>query len=192
MQNDIKDYMKTVSRNFEAMEQCAPQIEAAVNACIACIGSQRKVVWCGNGGSAADAQHMAAELMGRYKEERAALPSIALTVDTSALTAISNDYGFDHVFSRQLQGIGHAGDLLIAISTSGNSGNITTVLECAKSMGITTIGLTGAGGGKMKDMCDIWIGVPSNDTNHIQEMHLAVEHYICGAVEQKFKVTGRP
>lgn len=184
--------METAARNFDALQQLAPQIEAAVNASIQSIADGGKIIWCGNGGSAADAQHMAAELVGRYKEERAALPSIALTVDTSALTAIGNDYGFDHVFSRQLSGLGNKGDVLIAISTSGNSRNIIEALNVAKNLGITSIGLTGHGGGAMKDLCDIWIGVPSNQTNHIQEMHLAVEHYLCGAVEQAFKTTGRP
>ena len=192
MQNDIKNYLKIVARNFGALESCAPGIELAVNSCIKSLAGKGKIIWCGNGGSAADAQHMAAELMGRYKEERDPLPSIALTTDTSALTAIGNDYGMEYVFSRQLRGIGNRGDVLIAISTSGNSKNVLKAIDACKDMEITTIGLTGQSGGAMKDICDIWIGVPSSETNHIQEMHLAVEHFICGAVEQAFKDSGRP
>ena len=144
---------------------------------------RNKIIFCGNGGSAADSQHLAAELVGRYQRNRPALPAIALTVDTSALTAIANDFGYDHVFARQLQGLGQAGDLLFALSTSGNSKNVINAIITAKEMGIGTIGMTGAGGGDMKDLCDILLAAPSNATNHIQEMHIAIGHFVCGFLE---------
>ncbi|MCH9853467.1 MAG: D-sedoheptulose 7-phosphate isomerase [Alphaproteobacteria bacterium] len=138
------------------------------------------IFFCGNGGSAADSQHLAAEFIGRYKKERRALPAIALTVDSSALTAIGNDYGFNDIFARQLSGLGKKDDVLIAISTSGNSKNVLEAIKTAKQIGVTSIGLTGSLGGEMAEICDYCIKVPSNETNHIQEMHIAIGHYICG------------
>jgi D-sedoheptulose 7-phosphate isomerase len=145
-----------------------------------------KVLLFGNGGSAADAQHLAAELTGRYKSERRGLPAIALTTDTSALTAIGNDYGFDHIFERQIQAVSAAGDLLIAISTSGNSPNIIRALEYGKKAGLKSIGLSGKEGGNMKNHCNINIIIPSNDTARIQEMHILVGHVLCGIVDLAF------
>ncbi|MCR8679270.1 MULTISPECIES: D-sedoheptulose 7-phosphate isomerase [Campylobacter] len=145
-----------------------------------------KIIICGNGGSAADAQHFAAELTGRYKSERASLGAIALTTDTSALTAIGNDYGYDMVFSRQLSGVGRAGDLLVAISTSGNSKNVLNATQVARENGIKSVGLSGKGGGAMNDMCDINIVVPSDDTARIQEMHILIIHTICQVVDCAF------
>ena len=141
---------------------------------------------CGNGGSAADAQHIAAELTGRYKTERDALAGIALTTDTSALTAIGNDYGYEFVFSRQLEALGREGDLLIAISTSGNSGNVVKALELARKIGIKTIGLSGRTGGAMNELCELNLVVPSNDTPRIQEMHIMIGHIICQAIDDAF------
>ena len=141
---------------------------------------------CGNGGSAADAQHIAAELTGRYKTERGALAGIALTTDTSALTAIGNDYGYEFVFSRQLEALGREGDLLIAISTSGNSGNVVKALELARKIGIKTIGLSGRTGGVMNELCELNLVVPSNDTPRIQEMHIMIGHIICQAIDDAF------
>ena len=141
---------------------------------------------CGNGGSAADAQHIAAELTGRYKTERGALAGIALTTDTSALTAIGNDYGYEFVFSRQLEALGREGDLLIAISTSGNSGNVLKALELARKIGIKTIGLSGRTGGAMNELCELNLVVPSNDTPRIQEMHIMIGHIICQAIDDAF------
>ena len=141
---------------------------------------------CGNGGSAADAQHIAAELTGRYKTERGALAGIALTTDTSALTAIGNDYGYEFVFSRQLEALGREGDLLIAISTSGNSGNVVKALELARKIGIKTIGLSGRTGGAMNELCELNLVVPSNDTPRIQEMHIMIGHIICQAIDDAF------
>lgn len=191
MQSAIRSYVATSSKNMADLAVLAPEIEKAAQACIDAIGAGKKIILCGNGGSAADAQHVAAEIMGRYKAERAALPALSLTVDTSSLTAIGNDYGFEHVFSRQLLGIGNKGDILFGISTSGNSANVVEAFKAARTMGVTTISLTGHSGGKLKDMSDIWLGVPSDVTNYIQEMHLAVEHMICGFIEDAF-LSGRP
>ncbi len=146
-----------------------------------------KIIFCGNGGSASDSQHLAAELVGRYIIERDSLPSIALTVDTSALTAIANDYGYEQVFARQLSGLGKEGDVFVGITTSGNSGNIIAAVDVAKRMGITVMGFTGHGGGKLAEFCDLCIKVPSDTTNHIQEMHIAVGHYICGVTEIRLR-----
>ena len=143
----------------------------------------RKILLCGNGGSAADAQHIAAELTGRYKTERRGLPAIALTTDTSALTAIANDFGYEKVFSRQVEALANSGDLLIGISTSGNSTNVLLALEQAKAIGCTTIGLTGNTGGKMNALCDINLIAPSNNTPRIQEMHILFGHILCQIVD---------
>lgn len=142
-----------------------------------------KLLICGNGGSAAQAQHFAAELTGRYLKERQALPAISLTTDTSALTAIGNDYGFDKVFSRQVQALGRAGDVLFCLSTSGNSPNILAVARTAQTLGIKIIGLTGNSGGKLKSLCDINLIVPSHKTPFVQEVHLVVIHVICDLIE---------
>lgn len=151
-----------------------------------------KILLCGNGGSAADAQHLAAELMGRFLIDRRPLPALALTVDTSALTAIGNDYGFADVFARQIAGIGVAGDVLLAISTSGKSENVLRGVTAAKARGIVCIGLSGETGGPLKDLCEVTICAPSRHTNHIQEMHIAVGHYICGLVEANLASPNRP
>jgi len=146
-----------------------------------------KVLLCGNGGSAADAQHIAAELTGRFKIERTPLPGIALTTDTSALTAIGNDYGYDQVFARQVAALAKEGDVLIGISTSGNSTNVVYALETAAEMGCKTIGLSGKGGGKMNDVCDLNIIVPSDDTARIQEMHILIGHILCQLVDNEYR-----
>lgn len=181
---DIARFCEIISENFGRLSQQAEMIARAADTITEALRSGCKIMFCGNGGSAADSQHLAAELMGRYKQERAPLPALALTVDTSALTAIANDYGYESVFARQLMGLGHKGDVLIVLSTSGNSANILAALKAARETGIRTIGLTGEGGGKIKAACDICICVPSRETNHIQEMHIAVGHMICGIVEE--------
>ena len=145
-----------------------------------------KILVCGNGGSAADAQHLAAELTGRYLKERRALAAIALTTDTSALTAIGNDYGYDVIFSRQVEALGRPGDLLIGISTSGNSGNVIRAVESAKAMGLSTLGLLGRDGGKLKDLVDDALVVPSSVTARIQEVHQMVYHFWCEALDTHF------
>lgn len=147
-----------------------------------------KVLICGNGGSAADAQHIAAELVGRFKKERNPLPAIALTTDTSILTAVGNDYGFDDIFSRQLQALANKNDVLIGISTSGNSQNVLKALFKAKEIGVKTIGLSGnisSAGGKLAQEADLCIVVPSNDTPRIQESHITIGHIICYLVENE-------
>lgn len=159
--------------------------EAASNTTQA-LRAGKKLMIAGNGGSAADAQHLAAEFVSRLCDDRPALRAIALTTDTSALTAIGNDYGFDRVFARQLEAIGQQGDIFLGISTSGNSPNILRALEQARAMGIRTIGLTGQTGGKMQPLCDLCICVPSTVTMHIQEAHLALEHIFCLLVERMF------
>lgn len=142
-----------------------------------------KILLFGNGGSAGDAQHIAAELTGRYKTERRGLPAIALTTDTSALTAIGNDYGFQRVFDRQVEALAVKGDLLVGISTSGNSPNVINALKFGKEIGCMTLGLSGRGGGKMTEFCDLNLIVPSEDTPRIQEMHILIGHIICQAID---------
>ena len=145
----------------------------------------RKVLLIGNGGSAADAQHIAAELVGRFKLERSGLPAIALTTNTSTLTALANDYGYDSVFSRQVEALANAQDVLIAITTSGTSPNILKAVETAHSKGVVVIALTGKNGGKLKSMADLAIAVPSDNTPRIQEAHITIGHIICHLVEKE-------
>ncbi|HEY1580728.1 MAG TPA: D-sedoheptulose 7-phosphate isomerase [Terracidiphilus sp.] len=143
----------------------------------------KKVLWCGNGGSAADSQHFAAELMGRFRRERRGLPSIALTTDTSALTAIGNDYGYDKVFERQVEALCNIGDVLVGISTSGNSKNVCLALDAARKMGAFTVALTGEAGGAMSKIAESILRVPSKDTARIQEGHILCGHMLCDWVE---------
>ena len=146
-----------------------------------------RILVCGNGGSAADAQHFAAELSGRYVKERRALAGIALTVDTSALTAIGNDYGFDQVFSRQVEALGRPGDLLVGISTSGNSPNIIKAVEAAQALGLRTLALVGRDGGRLKTLADDALVVPSAVTARIQEIHMMTYHFWCEALDTYFE-----
>jgi D-sedoheptulose 7-phosphate isomerase len=145
-----------------------------------------KVILFGNGGSAADSQHIAAELISKFRRDRSALPAIALTTDTSILTSIANDFGFDYVFSRQIEGLGEKGDVALGISTSGNSPNVINALRLAKEMGMTTIGFTGSDGGILRNHVDICFCVPSQSTPRIQEVHIAVAHTLCELIEQEF------
>lgn len=145
-----------------------------------------KILICGNGGSAADAQHIAAEFVGRYETERKALPAIALTTDTSALTAIANDFGFGEIFSRQVKALGQKGDLLIALSTSGNSPNVNSAVMTARELGMKTIGLTGGGGKKLASLCDLCLLVPAERTARIQEAHITIGHILCEIVDAEF------
>lgn len=151
-----------------------------------CISCGNKVLVFGNGGSAADAQHIAAEFTGRFVKERKGLPAIALTTDTSALTAIGNDYGFESIFSRQVEALARPGDLLIGISTSGNSANVLKALKAGKNIGCKSIGLSGRDGGEMNTICDLNIVIPSNITARIQEMHILIGHIICEALDDAF------
>ena len=168
------------------IEKLIPDIEKASRMAIETLKKGNKILLCGNGGSAADAQHIATELSGRYKKERRGLPGIALTTDSSALTAIANDYGFDRVFDRQLEALAQSGDLLIAISTSGNSPNILSALKTAEALGCRSIGLSGRDGGKMSELSDLNIIIPSSDTPRIQEMHILIGHIICQAIDDAF------
>ena len=184
MKDKIKVYFETISRIFLDLKNESVNIEQAIKCILQSLNSGNKIIFCGNGGSAGDSQHLAAELMGRYKIDRDPLPAIALTVDTSALTAIGNDYGYENTFSRQLQGLGNKDDVLVAISTSGNSGNVIKACQVAKKMGITSIGLTGSNKSKLSAEVDVCIKASSNETNHIQEMHIAIGQLICGIVEE--------
>jgi D-sedoheptulose 7-phosphate isomerase len=176
----IRDTLQVIEATRAAL---TPAIEAVTAECVRSLQAGGTIFWAGNGGSAADAQHMAAELVGRFLVERSPLRSIALTVDTSALTAIGNDYGFERTFARQLQALGRRGDVLMAISTSGNSANILAAAQTARAMGITVVGLTGRTGGKLKPQVDRLLAIPSESTPRIQEALLIVEHLICEGIE---------
>lgn len=180
----ISNELKCLSECILAFTSRVDEIQSIADACVAALKRGGKVMFCGNGGSAADSQHLAAEFVGRYKMERKALYSVALTVDTSILTAIGNDYGYDDVFRRQVEGLGKTGDVLIGLSTSGNSKNVLLAFEQASAMGITTVAFTGNGGGLMKEQADICLDVPANVTNHIQELHITAGHLICELVEK--------
>jgi len=187
MLNYIKQQIQAsidTKQNILKDEKLMQTIAEVGKACLALYKNGKKTLLAGNGGSAADAQHFAAELVGRYGFDRPSLPSLALTTDTSNLTAIGNDYGYDKVFSRQVEGMGNEGDLFIGISTSGNSQNIINAFEAAKLKGITTVALVGRDGGKMANIADFTLIVPSNDTPRIQESHLLIEHMICDIIEQ--------
>jgi len=168
------------------MEQLSSSIESIAKLAIESIETNGKVILFGNGGSASDAQHIAAELVGRYKTTRKGLAAIALTTDTSALTAISNDFGYENIFKRQLEALLNENDLVIGISTSGNSANVINALEYAKNHGAKVVGFSGAQGGKMNKYCDFNLVVPSNDTPRIQEMHILVGHIICNMIDLNF------
>ncbi|MDP4281435.1 MAG: D-sedoheptulose 7-phosphate isomerase [Bacteroidota bacterium] len=172
-----------VKQKIVADSHLIEEIGDIAQAMVEAFCNANKVYFCGNGGSAADAQHLAAELSGRFYYDRNPLPAEALHVNTSYLTAVANDYSYDEVYSRLIRGIGNEGDVLVAISTSGNSTNIIRALETAQKMGMITVGLTGETGGKMRGLCDFLINVPSTDTPRIQEAHITVGHIICELVE---------
>jgi D-sedoheptulose 7-phosphate isomerase len=153
---------------------------------VGCLRDGGKIVLCGNGGSAADAQHIAAEFVGRYMKEREALPAIALTANSSTVTAIGNDYGFDDVFARQVRALCRPGDVVFGISTSGNSENVVRAFAAGREIGATTIGLTGESGGRMREACDECLRFPSGDTPRIQEGHALIAHILCEIVEDEF------
>jgi len=161
------------------------KIEKTAKAIVKALKNRRKVVLFGNGGSAADAQHIACELAGKFKKKRCGLPAISLTTNTSALTAIANDYGYDEVFSTQVEGIVNKGDIVVGISTSGKSSNVIKGIKAAKKRGAITIGLAGAQGAELAKVADICIRVPSNDTPRIQEAHITIGHIICQLVEER-------
>ncbi len=188
----MKKYIKEQTKQSYETKQALYENEALLDiitdvakACVDVYKKGKKTLLAGNGGSAADAQHIAAELVGRYGFDRPSIPSLALTTDTSNLTAIGNDYGYDQVFSRQLEGMGVEGDLFIGISTSGNSQNVINAFESAKKKGITTVALVGRDGGKMAQMADYAIVVPSSCTPRIQESHILIGHIICDIIEKE-------
>jgi len=191
LKQDLKDPIAAhFERSLAALQRTAqdPALLATAReiaaAIIAALRSANKLLIIGNGGSAADAQHIAAEIVGRYKQDRPAYAAIALTTDTSALTAITNDYGFEQVFTRQVEGLGQRGDVLLALSTSGLSPNILAALRTARQRGLVTIGFTGSKGESLRSLCDHLLVAPSHDTPVIQQIHLAVAHGICDQIEQ--------
>jgi D-sedoheptulose 7-phosphate isomerase len=183
-----RERMRASVEVHSALLDLADDVAALSDAVVASYRAGGKLLLFGNGGSAADAQHIASEFVGRFELERDSLPAIALSVNTSAVTAIANDYGYERVFERQLRGLGSAGDVAVGISTSGGSANVLNALRAARSMGMTTVGLTGAsggaGGGDMPSLCDHCIVVPSDDTPRIQEAHILVAHVMCELVER--------
>lgn len=186
MKNYISRQIAEAQRVMAAMladEDLLSAVEAAAGACVNCIQRGGKILLAGNGGSAADAQHIAGELVSRFAFERPGLPAIALTTDSSILTAIGNDYGYEKLFARQVQAHGNKGDIFIGYSTSGKSSNILRAFEEARARGLLCIGLTGNRGGQMGELCDYLLAVPSGDTPKIQEGHLVLGHILCGLVE---------
>ena len=181
--NELISHLETINKVIETMTE---KLEIASKLAIETLKNGNKILLCGNGGSAADAQHIAAELTGRYKTERRGLPAIALTTDSSVLTSIGNDYGYDRVFDRQVEALANIGDLIIGISTSGNSKNIINALKLGREIGCKTLGFSGHDGGDMNNVCDINLVVPSDETPRIQEMHILFGHIICQLIDNKF------
>ena len=184
MSNLFLDNLKEHAAVFALLPALAPLVTQAADVMGAAVKAGGKVMFCGNGGSAADSQHLAAEFTGRFIDDRAPLAGLALSTDTSALTCIANDYSFDEVFARQVRGLGRAGDVLVAISTSGNSRNVIRAVEEARAASIRVIGFLGRDGGALKALCDVPIVVPSPVTARIQEAHILIGHTLCGLVEQ--------
>jgi len=183
IENEFAEHLKVAQK----IPSLTNQVEAAAKLCIDSLQNCGKIIIFGNGGSAADAQHIAAELVGRYKVERKGLPAIALTTDSSALTCISNDYSYVDVFSRQVEALANNNDVVIGISTGGTSANVIKALETANSLGCDTIGFSGRKGGEFNEICDINIVIPATDTPRIQEMHIVIGHTICHLIDLSFK-----
>ena len=183
IQNEFKAHIKTANSLYALTDEVAE----AAQLCINCLKNGGKIFLMGNGGSAADAQHIAAELVGRYKTERKGLSAIALTTDISAITAVANDYGYSNVFERQVEAIAKKGDVVIGISTSGISDNVVRGLKLASKLNCKTIGLSGKDGGEMTKICNINLVAPSNDTPRIQEMHIIIGHIICQLIDTEFQ-----
>lgn len=192
IQKEVEKTVTTIEQILQD-ESILMTIETITQQCVNALQGNKKILFAGNGGSAADSQHLAAELVSRLCYDRPALAAIALTTDTSALTAIGNDYSFEQLFARQIHAIGQNGDIFVAISTSGRSPNILAALRAAKELGITTIGFTGAQGGLMPDHCDHLLKAPSIETPKIQECHIVLGHIICAMIEEKiFGATHNP
>ena len=187
MQSIIKnEFNEHIATSKKTLEASISKIEIAANMCINSLKNRNKILIFGNGGSAADAQHIAAEIIGRYKTERKGLAAIALTTDSSVLTAISNDFGYEEVFKRQVEALALPGDTLIGISTGGSSKNVINALKLAKNMQCKTIGLSGKDGGEFNTICDINIIAKAQDTARIQEMHILIGHTICHLIDHAF------
>lgn len=178
----LHDHLNVLARTIDELEKNDVLYKMAERAVLA-LSDGKKILFCGNGGSAADAQHMAAEIVGRFQKERQAMAAIALTTDTSILTAVGNDYGYEEIFVRQVEGLGQRGDILFAYSTSGNSKNVIKAVLAAKEKGMHTFGFLGGSGGELVDLCDISFVVPDPVTARIQEMHLLGGHIFCELVE---------
>jgi D-sedoheptulose 7-phosphate isomerase len=174
----------SIEVHSKLISACMPALEAAAEALIRAYANGRKAIFFGNGGSAADAQHLAAEFVGRYLRERDPMPALALNTNSSAVTAIGNDYGYDRVFARQLEALAARSDVAVGISTSGNSESVVQAMHSARRMGVYTIALTGASGGRLRGIVDTLIAAPSNETPRIQECHILIGHALCDAVEQ--------
>ena len=179
--NSLQEHLATIQK---VVDSKLPDIQRSGQLICEALTSGRKVLLCGNGGSAADAQHIAAELVGCYEKQRRSWPAIALTTDTSALTAVSNDLGYEQVFARQVLGLAQPGDLLVAISTSGKSKNVLRAAEQAREVGCKTIALTGANAEPLASLCDIAVAVPSTRTSRVQEVHITIGHLWCEMVDQ--------
>ena len=186
IKNEFNEHIKASKKTIASNSKL---IEIAANICIDSLKKGNKILIFGNGGSAADAQHIAAEIVGRYKVERKGLPAIALTTDTSVITAISNDYGYLHVFDRQVEALANEGDVLIGISTGGSSTNVTSALKLAKELGCSAIGLSGKDGGQFNALCDVNLIAIAEDTPRIQEMHILIGHIICHLIDQAFNTS---
>ena len=178
------DIQASIETKQRLLETEVATIEKMVQITLDCLRAGNKVLFCGNGGSAADSQHFAAEFVGRYEKERRSLPAIALTTDTSILTAVANDYSYDRVFERQVEGLGRKGDVLFAISTSGNSKNVIQGVRKAKTLGLYVIGFLGGDGGQLKSLVDLPLVVPSKKTSRIQESHIMIGHILCECVDE--------
>lgn len=189
LENIITAYIEaSIETKQRALESLVPTISQAAQLCAQRLSSGNKIMSCGNGGSAGDSQHFSSELLNRYSMERPPLPAIALSTDTSTLTSIANDYSYEEVFSKQIQALGSSGDLLLAISTSGNSGNVVKAIQVAHEKGISVIALSGKDGGAIAPMLlptDIEVRIPSDVTAHIQEMHLVVIHCLCDLIDRQ-------
>ncbi|ACT51131.1 D-sedoheptulose 7-phosphate isomerase [Methylovorus glucosotrophus] len=182
----IENLQQALSQHASVMAQLEPmlpQIAEVAQVWRDCLANGGKILFMGNGGSAADSQHVAAEIVGRYKKERKGLPAIALTTDTSILTSVGNDYGFDFIFSRQVEALCLPQDVVVGFSTSGNSANVVRAIETAKAIGAKTVGMTGGSGGKLAALCDYCLTMPSSDTPRIQEAHIFIGHSLCDLLE---------
>ena len=187
MQSIIKnEFNEHIKASQKTMDDLINDIEKAANICIDCLKKGNKILIFGNGGSAADAQHIAAEIIGRYKTERKGLPAIALTTDSSVLTAISNDFGYSSIFKRQVEALANPGDILFGISTGGSSINVINALKLAKNIQCKTIGLSGKDGGDFNALCDVNLIAIAEDTPRIQEMHILIGHIICHLIDEAF------